>query len=123
HEQRRSRRYARSPRDHEAAHVFLRTLRCLNGYVDVELDCEPAFDYGRVRGRWDYAGTGYDDGICTADGVDVQLRLRTDMRLGFEGPRARAETRMKAGDTLYCALGWSDRLPPGSFEEAEELLW
>jgi GH15 family glucan-1,4-alpha-glucosidase len=122
HGDERSRRYARSPRDHEARHVLLRTMRCLNGFVDVELDCEPAFDYARRRGTWDYAGDGYGDGICSVEGSDLQLRLRTDMRLGFEGPRARAETRMRAGDTLFCALGWSSHLPPETFEEAHEEL-
>ncbi|WP_370552379.1 MULTISPECIES: glycoside hydrolase family 15 protein [unclassified Conexibacter] len=122
HGEERSRRYARSPRDHEAAHVLLRTMRCLNGFVDVELDCEPAFDYARRRGSWSYAGDGYGDGICTAEGTNLQLRLRTDMRLGFEGPRARAETRMRAGDTLFCALGWSTHLPPESYEEAHDKL-
>lgn len=122
HGSERSGRYARSPRDHEAAHVLLRTMRCLNGFVDVELDCEPAFDYARKRGSWDYAGDGYGDGICSAEGVPTQLRLRTDMRLGFEGPRARAETRMRAGDTLFCALGWSSHLPPDTYDEAHSQL-
>jgi GH15 family glucan-1,4-alpha-glucosidase len=122
HGDERSNRYARSPRDHEASHVLLRTMRCLNGFVDVELDCEPAFDYGRRRGSWDYAGDAYDDGICTAPGERLQLRLRTDMRLGFEGPRARAETRMREGDTRFCALGWSTHLPPSSYEEAHAQL-
>jgi GH15 family glucan-1,4-alpha-glucosidase len=122
HGSERSRRYARSPRDHEAAHVLLRTMRCLNGFVDVELDCEPAFDYARRRGSWSYAGDGYGDGVCSAEGSNLQLRLRTDMRLGFEGPRARAETRMRAGDTLFCALGWSTHLPPDSYDEASAQL-
>jgi GH15 family glucan-1,4-alpha-glucosidase len=122
HGDERSHRYARSPRDHEARHVLLRTFRCLNGFVDVELDCEPAFDYGRSRGTWEYAGEGYGDGVCSVEGSNLQLRLRTDMRLGFEGPRARAETRMRAGDTLFCALGWSSHLPPESYEQAAEEL-
>ena len=122
HRRTRSTRYARSPRDHEASHVLLRMLRCLNGFVDVELDCEPAFDYGRRRGTWEYAGEGYGDGICTTEGERLQLRLRTDLRLGFEGPRARAETRMREGEVRFCALGWSDHLPPATWEEAREQL-
>jgi GH15 family glucan-1,4-alpha-glucosidase len=122
HGQERSHRYARSPRDHEASHVLLRTMRCLNGFVDVEMDCEPAFDYARQRGTWRYEGAGYGYGICEAPGITLPLRLRTDMRLGFEGPRARAETRMRSGDTAFCALSWSEHLAPDDFEEARDRL-
>jgi alpha,alpha-trehalase len=122
HGEERSHRYARSPRDHEAAHVLLRTMRCLNGFVDVEMDCEPAFDYGRKRGAWHYEGEGYGDGVCTVEGQSMRLRLRSDMRLGFEGPRARAETRLRAGETRFCALGWSEHLPPATYDEARAQL-
>ena len=50
HEDERSHRYVRAPRDHVAEHVLLRTFRCLDGFVDLELDCQPAFDYGRSTG-------------------------------------------------------------------------
>ena len=33
--------------------------------------------------------------------------LVTDMRLGFEGPRARARTILREGDVAFVALGWS----------------
>src|SRR5215212_6489457 len=45
HDAERSERYVRAPRDHEAGHVLVRVLRCLDGFVDVEIECEPAFDY------------------------------------------------------------------------------
>ena len=57
HDEERSHRYARAPRDHEAEHVLLRTLRCLDGFVDLEIDCEPAFDYGRSHGGWRHEAT------------------------------------------------------------------
>jgi len=122
HGEERSHRYARSPRDHEAAHVLLRTVRCLSGFVDVEMDCEPAFDYARKRGSWRYEGAGYTEGVCDVEGESMQLRLRSDMRLGFEGPRARSETRMRAGEARYVALGWSQHLPPATYAEAREVL-
>jgi GH15 family glucan-1,4-alpha-glucosidase len=122
HGEERSHRYARSPRDHEAAHVLLRTMRCLNGFVDVELDCEPAFDYARRRGSWHYEGDGYGDGVCSVEGQAMRLRLRSDMRLGFEGQRARAETRLRAGETRFCALGWSEHPPPATYAEARAQL-
>jgi GH15 family glucan-1,4-alpha-glucosidase len=124
HEDERSHTHRRAPTDYDADHVLLRTVRCVNGQVEIVLECEPAFDYGRTRPRWEYTGTGYHEGVTVCDGVDVQLRLRTDMRLGFEGSRATARHRMKAGEQLYCALSWSEHGPPQSFDEAyKRLVW
>ena len=54
--------------------------------------------------------------------IEPSLRLRTDLRLGFEGPRARAETSMRAGQRAFCALGWSEYPPPGTYDEADARL-
>ena len=92
-----SRPHRRAPTDYEAEHVLLRTVRCVNGEVQLVLDCEPAFDYGRHRARWQYTEHGYHQGIAVADGIDLQLKLTTDMRLGFEGAElARAPSSKKA---------------------------
>src|SRR4051812_25774468 len=48
HDEERAARWVRAPRDHEAEHLLLRRLRCLDGAVDVEIDCQPGFDYGRT---------------------------------------------------------------------------
>jgi alpha,alpha-trehalase len=117
-----SHRYVRAPRDRVAEHVLLRTFRCLDGFVDLELDCQPAFDYGRSNGSWRHLGDGYGDALCQAQGIEPALRLRTDLRLGFEGGRARAETSLRAGQQAFCALGWSDRAPPATYDDAEARL-
>src|SRR2546429_5081564 len=39
--------HRRAPTDYEAEHILLRTVRGVNGEVQLVLDCEPAFDYGR----------------------------------------------------------------------------
>jgi GH15 family glucan-1,4-alpha-glucosidase len=122
HDAERSQRYVRAPRDHEAAHVLLRVLRCLDGFVDLEIDCEPAFGYGLARGSWNHLGDAYGDAVCEGRDGDPSLRLRTDLRLGFEGPRARAETSMRAGQSAFCALGWTDHAPPPTSDEAEARL-
>src|SRR5919206_3105226 len=59
HEDDRSESYRRAPTDYDAEHVLLRVIRCVNGEVQVNLDCEPAFDYGGVAGRWEYDDGGY----------------------------------------------------------------
>ncbi len=124
HEERPPGGHRRAPTDYQAEHVLLRTVRCVNGEMQVTLDCEPIFDYGRKPARWRYGDGGYFDGIATAEGADVRLRLTTDMRLGFEGPRATARTLLKRGDTRFCALAWSDHPGPVSCDDARErLVW
>jgi GH15 family glucan-1,4-alpha-glucosidase len=122
HEDERSHTYRRAPTDYDAAHVLLRTVSCVNGEVQLVMDCEPAFDFGRRRARWRYTDLVYHQGLATADGVDLQLKLTTDMRLGFEGPRASARTLIKEGQTRFCALSWSEHDPPFTFEDANRKL-
>ena len=122
HDAERSDRYVRAPRDHEAGHVLLRVLRCLDGFVDLEIDCAPGFDYGRTRGTWRHLGDAYGDAMCEAGDDAPALRLRTDLRLGFERARARAETTLRAGQSAFCALGWSDHAPPADHDEAQARL-
>jgi GH15 family glucan-1,4-alpha-glucosidase len=124
HEDERSGTHRRSPTDYDADHVLLRIVRCVNGEVQVRLDCEPVFDYGRKFADWEYTGSGYREAIATAPGSDVRLRLTTDMNLGFEGPRATARTLMKTGDTLFAALSWSEHEPPQDYDDAyDKLVW
>ncbi|HMC67653.1 MAG TPA: trehalase-like domain-containing protein, partial [Mycobacteriales bacterium] len=52
HEDELSHTHRRAPTDYDADHVLLRTVRCVNGEVQVELDCEPMFDYGRQPASW-----------------------------------------------------------------------
>jgi len=124
HEQERSHRYRRSPTDYDAEHVLLRLVRCVNGKVQVNLDCEPSFDYGRSVARWEYDGAGYHEAVARGEGVETELRLTTAMRVGFEGPRATARSLMKEGETLFVALSWSEHPPPHTYEEAYgRLVW
>ncbi len=116
--------YRRAPTDYDAEHVLLRTVRCVTGEVQVTLDCEPVFDYGRHAATWSYTDRGYHQGLARADGLDLELRLTTDMRLGFEGPRATARTLLKEGETRFVALSWTDKEPPYTYDEARRrLVW
>ena len=124
HETERSTTHRRSPTDYDADHVLLRLVRCVNGDVQLNLDCEPVFDYGRKFAEWEYAGPGYHDALARGEGCDVALKLTTDMNLGIEGPRATGRTLMHEGDTLFAALSWSEHRSPQSYDEAyERLVW
>ncbi|MEN3359137.1 MAG: alpha,alpha-trehalase [Mycobacteriales bacterium] len=115
--------YRRAPTDYAAAHVLLRYVRCVNGVVQLQLDCEPGFDYGRQRGGWRRGDGGYHEAIVGA-AEQPELRLTTDMRLGFEGPRAVARTLMKEGDVRFCALSWNGAQPPAGAEDAyQQMVW
>ena len=48
--------HTRPPADDDAEHVLVRTVECLEGSVEVELVCEPVFDYGRAPAEWTLVG-------------------------------------------------------------------
>ena len=66
HQNDRSHTHRRAPTDYDADHVLLRMVRCVNGEVQVLLDCEPKFDYGRDPAEWSYTGDGYHEGTAPA---------------------------------------------------------
>jgi GH15 family glucan-1,4-alpha-glucosidase len=121
HDAVRSPTHQRAPADHSAERVLLRTARCVQGTVDLVLECEPAFDYGRRRGTWRHTTEGYGAAEVLA-GDEPQFRLATDLNLGFEGPRAIARRRLRAGEQVFCALSWQDGTPPATFAEAHQRL-
>ncbi|MGA8726159.1 MAG: glycoside hydrolase family 15 protein [Acidimicrobiales bacterium] len=102
--------------------MLLRTVRCLNGTVDMVVECEPVFDYGRTRATWRHTQDGYGQAIAQGRDEAVQLVLTSDMNLGFEGGRAIARRKLRAGERVYCALSWEEAAPPLSFDEAHERL-
>ena len=122
HDSARSGTHRRAPVDHSAERVLLRTVRCLQGSIDFVLECEPAFDYGRQRGTWQHTGSGYGQAEVSAGEGSPLLRLTTDLNVGFEGPRAIARRRLRAGEQVFCALSWEDGSPPATFAEAPQRL-
>ena len=88
--------------------MLVRTVECIEGSVEIELVCEPVFDYGRTPAEW----TLVDDDRHTADatGAGVTMRLRTDMALGIEGDRVRARHVLREGERAYCSLSWAEEL-------------
>jgi len=102
--------------------VLLRLIECVEGAAEIKVECEPAFDYGGLASDWEYAGESYHEVIARSEGMNLELRLMTDLRLGFEGPRARARTTLHEGERVFVALGWSEHPLPSSYEEAAEWL-
>ncbi len=113
--------HTRPPTDADADHLLVQTIECFKGEVDMEVVCEPVFDYGRAPARW----TLVDGSRHTADASDGQttIRLQTDMRLGVEGGRVRARHTLSEGERVYCSLSWAEGLwCPQNVDEASERL-
>ncbi len=101
--------------------MLVRTVLCLDGNVEVELVCEPVFDYGRVPAEWTLVGD--DRHTADATGAGLTIRLRTDMAVGIEGDRVRARHVLEQGDQIYCALSWAEELVvPQDIDEANAQL-
>jgi alpha,alpha-trehalase len=116
--------HLRPPTDYDAEHTLLRVVECTNGDVQLVMDCEPAFDYGRRRQDWEYTDRGFNQVTIRPDDGDFQLTLTSDTRIGIEGPSAQARTLLREGDTRYCALSWGHCPPPLTYSEAQDrMLW
>jgi GH15 family glucan-1,4-alpha-glucosidase len=110
--------HTRPPADDDADHTLVRTVVCLAGRVEIELICEPVFDYGRTSAEWTLVGD--DRHSADATGAGVTVRLTTDMPLGIEGGRVRARHVIAAGERLFCALSWAeDFAAPATADEAD----
>ena len=109
--------HTRPPADDDADHMLIRTVECIDGHVEVELVCEPVFDYGRVPAEW----VAVDGGRHAADasGAGQQFRLQSDLALGIQGERVRARHVLQPGDRAFCALSWAeDLVAPQTIDEA-----
>jgi GH15 family glucan-1,4-alpha-glucosidase len=113
--------HTRPPADDDAEHLLIRTAVCIEGSVDVELICEPVFDYGRTTAEW--ALVGDEQHIADASGAGQTIRLQTDMALGIEAGRVRARHTLQAGQRIYCSLSWAEGLasPAGADDAAARL--
>ncbi len=113
--------HTRPPTDEDADHMLVRTVTCLDGEVEVELICEPAFDYGRTPAEWTLVHA--DRHTADATGAGQTIRLQTDLDLGIEVSRVRARHTLVAGERVYAALGWGAELSvPTEFEDANRRL-
>jgi GH15 family glucan-1,4-alpha-glucosidase len=109
--------HTRPPADDDADHMLVRTVECLEGNVEVELVCEPAFDYGRAPAAWKPIDGQY---AADASGEGQTIRLRSDIPLGIEGSRVRGRHVLEPGDHVFCALSWAEGLAaPQNVDDAE----
>jgi GH15 family glucan-1,4-alpha-glucosidase len=112
--------HTRPPTDEDAEHLLVRVAICLEGEVEIELTCEPVFDYGRVPATWSVS----EEGHCAdATGAELTVRLKTDMTVGVEGDWVRARHVLKQGEQIFCALSWAGELEaPTDIDDANARL-
>jgi GH15 family glucan-1,4-alpha-glucosidase len=113
--------HTRPPTDHDADHMLIRVIECLQGQVQVEAICEPLFGYGRNQAAWkmltdDWSAAEASDGETT-------IRLKSDLRIGIEGTRARARHTLVEGERRFIALSWQHGIEgPGDGADAHARL-
>ena len=113
--------HTRPPADEDAEHTLVRVAECLEGRVEIEVVCEPVFDYGRVPAVWQIVDEGGH--VADAQGGEVGLRLQTDLSVGVEGGRVRGRHVLHAGERVYCALSWSDGFAaPADADDADRRI-
>ena len=112
--------HTRPPTDEDGDHMLVRVALCLDGEVDMELICEPVFDYGRTPAQWSVTEEGHR---ADASAGELTIRLQTDMAVGIEGDWVRARHTLKKGEQIYCSLSWAEELAaPENIDQANEQL-
>lgn len=113
--------HTRPPADDDAEHILVRTAVCLAGTVEVELVCEPAFDYGRTPAEWTLEGA--EAHTADATGAGQTLRLRSNLALGKEGSAVRGRHVLNEGEAMFCSLSWAVSLDgPADYPDAAARL-
>ncbi|HET9152905.1 MAG TPA: glycoside hydrolase family 15 protein [Solirubrobacterales bacterium] len=98
-------RRGRPETEHEADHSLLRTITCIDGTVEMEMECLPRFAYGAEAARW----RGGELGEAVASAPDgTELQLTSDMDLRIEDGAARGTVTLLEDQHAFCALTWSD---------------
>jgi len=114
-------RGSRPRTEHESDHSLLRLMTCVDGEVEMEMECLPRFAYGAGTATW----TGNDLGEALASGDDgTELRLTSDMDLTVEDGAVRGTLRLREDETGFCAVSWGEGAlgGPRSAPEALERL-
>jgi GH15 family glucan-1,4-alpha-glucosidase len=113
---------------HESDRSLLRTMTCIDGEVEMEMECLPRFGYGLDGTSW--SGGDLGEALAVADG-GTNLRLTSDMDLTIDGDACRGTMRLREDETGFCAITWEDgdlggpRSAPESLErmDSTEEFW
>ncbi|HEX2707632.1 MAG TPA: glycoside hydrolase family 15 protein, partial [Solirubrobacterales bacterium] len=91
--------------NHESDRSLLRTMTCIDGEVEMEMECLPRFGYGLEGATW----TGGELGEAVATAADgTELRLTSDMELTIDGGAASGSLKLRENESGFCAVTWGD---------------
>ena len=109
---------------HESDRSLLRMITCIDGHVEVGMECTPLFAYGSEPATW--SGGELGEAAASSPGGDsgLELQLTTDMDLEVDGATCRGGVRLREDEHAFCALTWVDGSlgGPRSAPEALERL-
>ena len=110
--------HTRPPADDDAEHVFVRTAECLDGQVEMELVCEPVFDYGDDAGHLD-ARRRDRPHAPTPQGRSHDAAAHRHGARRRRPAGSRAVALLRAGERVFCALSWAEGLAaPADVDDA-----
>ncbi|HEY1284585.1 MAG TPA: glycoside hydrolase family 15 protein [Solirubrobacterales bacterium] len=95
---------SRPETQHESDRSLLRTMTCIAGEVDIDMECMPRFDYGAEAASW----SGGELGEATASGDGVALQLTSDMDISIDGAAVRGTIHLREDETGFCAVSWGE---------------
>jgi GH15 family glucan-1,4-alpha-glucosidase len=96
---------ARPATAHESDRSLLRTMTCIDGEVEMEMECLPRFGYGLEDATWSGGELGEAVASC-ADGTE--MRLTSDMELSLAGGAASGRLKLRENESGFCAVTWGE---------------
>ncbi len=104
---------------HEADKTLVRLATCIDGEVEVSLDCRPSFEYGAREAEW----SEQPGGELEARSGDHWVHLATDIDPSIDGGRVAGELTLQEGQSCFAAVCWDPEAgAPRSAPEARERL-
>ncbi len=93
------------PKSVQTSHLVARILECVEGSVDVRLDCQPRFDYGSIRPHVALV----DEHNGFAHGGADAIALYCSAPLRIEGDGYVGEARLAEGKWMTAAVSYESR--------------
>jgi GH15 family glucan-1,4-alpha-glucosidase len=90
---------------HESDRSLLRTVTCIDGEVEMEMECTPRFGYGLEEATWQGGELG--EAIAGCPGGH-ELQLTSDMELSVDGGTVTGTLRLREDETGFCSVSWGD---------------
>jgi GH15 family glucan-1,4-alpha-glucosidase len=91
--------------EHESDHSLLRLITCIDGEVELEMECLPRFAYGSEGATWSGGELGAATARCDEG---TELQLTSDMELSLADGAARGTMRLREDESGFCAITWGD---------------